>query len=220
MLEIQDELANTYASISRFGTTRLGGAVMTGGRLMIQSGGALVGIQVRDGGTGANIQEWQSAAGANLVRVSSTGGVVGVNGVNTSFALSSSLGIGAFYSQSATSTPALVRGAASQTANLQEWQNSAGSVVASVGPLGSATFVGGGVVITGGSSVSANGSVNSAGSMRIGSTGATISGTNILSITNGTAPSANPTSGGFLYVEAGALKFRGSSGTITTIANA
>jgi hypothetical protein len=34
---------------------------------------------------------------------------------------------------------------------------------------------------------------------------------------NGTAPAANLTGGGILYVEAGALKYRGSSGTITTI---
>ena len=33
-----------------------------------------------------------------------------------------------------------------------------------------------------------------------------------------TAPASNPTDGGYLYVEAGALKFRGSSGTVTTIA--
>jgi hypothetical protein len=34
------------------------------------------------------------------------------------------------------------------------------------------------------------------------------------------APTTNPTGGGVLYVEAGALKYRGSSGTVTTIANA
>jgi len=34
---------------------------------------------------------------------------------------------------------------------------------------------------------------------------------------NGTAPTANLTGGGILYVESGALKYRGSSGTITTI---
>lgn len=34
------------------------------------------------------------------------------------------------------------------------------------------------------------------------------------------APAANPTGGGLLYVEGGALKFRGSSGTVTTIAPA
>lgn len=35
-----------------------------------------------------------------------------------------------------------------------------------------------------------------------------------------TAPTGNPSGGGFLYVESGALKFRGSSGTVTTIAPA
>jgi predicted Zn-dependent protease len=38
-----------------------------------------------------------------------------------------------------------------------------------------------------------------------------------LAIFNSTAPAANATSGGYLYVEAGALKYRGSSGTITTL---
>jgi len=35
-----------------------------------------------------------------------------------------------------------------------------------------------------------------------------------------TAPSSNPVGGGFLYVEDGAIKWRGSSGTVTTIGNA
>lgn len=35
-----------------------------------------------------------------------------------------------------------------------------------------------------------------------------------------TAPTANPATGGYLYCEGGALKYRGSSGTITTIAAA
>jgi hypothetical protein len=37
---------------------------------------------------------------------------------------------------------------------------------------------------------------------------------------NGTAPSVSLSGGGILYVEAGALKYRGSSGTVTTIAPA
>jgi len=46
-------------------------------------------------------------------------------------------------------------------------------------------------------------------------------GTKVISIANATAvPTSNPTGGGILYIEAGALKYRGSSGTITTIANA
>jgi len=38
-------------------------------------------------------------------------------------------------------------------------------------------------------------------------------------IHNQSAP-ATPTDGGVLYVEAGALKYKGSSGTVTTLANA
>ena len=41
----------------------------------------------------------------------------------------------------------------------------------------------------------------------------------ILRIQNGAAP-ATPTGGGVLYVEAGALKYKGSSGTVTVIAPA
>jgi len=46
-------------------------------------------------------------------------------------------------------------------------------------------------------------------------------GSRVIGIANATtAPTTNPTNGGVLYVEAGALKYRGSSGTVTTIANA
>jgi hypothetical protein len=37
---------------------------------------------------------------------------------------------------------------------------------------------------------------------------------------NGTAPSVSLSGGGILYVEAGELKYRGSSGTVTSIAPA
>ena len=47
------------------------------------------------------------------------------------------------------------------------------------------------------------------------------SGKVVLAIANAsTVPSANPTGGGVIYWEGGALKYRGSSGTITTLANA
>jgi len=45
------------------------------------------------------------------------------------------------------------------------------------------------------------------------------SGRGVIAIANASrAPSGNPASGGILYVEGGALKFRGSNGTVTTIA--
>ena len=61
------------------------------------------------------------------------------------------------------------------------------------------------------------------GSLQLGSTSSDFGGANgvVISIKNVTAaPSTNPTGGGILYVEAGALKYRGSSGTVTTIAPA
>lgn len=46
-------------------------------------------------------------------------------------------------------------------------------------------------------------------------------GIGVILLTNAnTTPSSNPTGGGLLYVSAGALVYRGSSGTVTTIANA
>jgi hypothetical protein len=46
------------------------------------------------------------------------------------------------------------------------------------------------------------------------------SAANVIGIANGTAPSTSPASMGQLYVESGALKYRGSSGTVTTLAAA
>jgi len=46
-------------------------------------------------------------------------------------------------------------------------------------------------------------------------------GVGVVGISNATtSPTTNPTGGGILYVESGALKYRGSSGTVTTIAAA
>jgi hypothetical protein len=57
----------------------------------------------------------------------------------------------------------------------------------------------------------------------IGSTGTGLfgSGAVVIGIANATTvPTTNPTGGGVLYCEAGALKYRGSGGTVTTIAPA
>lgn len=62
--------------------------------------------------------------------------------------------------------------------------------------------------------------ITNAGSIGIGGSSFG-SGTLVCFIANATAvPSTNPTGGGILYVESGALKYRGSSGTVTTIAAA
>jgi hypothetical protein len=61
---------------------------------------------------------------------------------------------------------------------------------------------------------------DTAGNLLIGMTATATSSARTLHLANATVPTANPTGGGVLYVEAGALKYRGSSGTVTTIAAA
>lgn len=59
------------------------------------------------------------------------------------------------------------------------------------------------------------------GNLLLGTTGgAGTAAAKVLAMANATAPTSSPTGIGQLYVEGGALKFRGSSGTITTIAPA
>ena len=58
--------------------------------------------------------------------------------------------------------------------------------------------------------------VDASGNLLVGLTTAGTTAAKTIQIANGTAPTANVT-GGQLYVESGALKFRGSSGTITTL---
>jgi hypothetical protein len=58
------------------------------------------------------------------------------------------------------------------------------------------------------------------GNFGIGVSSYGTSAAKVIGIANGTAPSSSPAGMGQLYVESGALKYRGSSGTVTTIANA
>jgi hypothetical protein len=63
--------------------------------------------------------------------------------------------------------------------------------------------------------------IASGGNVGIGGTTSFGNGAKVIGIANATTvPNADPSGGGVLYVEAGALKYRGSSGTITTIAPA
>ena len=131
----------------------------------------------------------------------------------------------------------VIRGAASQSANLQEWQNSGGTALTYITSAGAIRTTGSikttaldgvaatlaiqpaatttvGAVIRGASGQSAN---LTEWQTNAGGTAMAVTKDSWLAIFNSTAPAANATSGGYLYVEAGALKYRGSSGTITTL---
>ena len=62
--------------------------------------------------------------------------------------------------------------------------------------------------------------INSAGNFGINASSWGTSADKVIAIGNGTAPTTSPANMGQLYVESGALKFRGSGGTVTTIAAA
>lgn len=92
--------------------------------------------------------------------------------------------------------------------------------------IGSSTSSASTVIIGGGSSTNntatsvvlrtAANTTTTSGSDRL-----TVDSAGVFKLSNAdSAPGSSPTGGGYLYTEAGALKYRGSSGTITTIANA
>jgi hypothetical protein len=62
--------------------------------------------------------------------------------------------------------------------------------------------------------------IDLSGNVGIGTSSFGTSAAGVIGIGNGTAPSTSPAGMGQLYVENGALMYRGSSGTVTTIANA
>ncbi len=63
-------------------------------------------------------------------------------------------------------------------------------------------------------------SVDASGNVGINTTSFGTSAAKVIGIANGTAPSTSPAGMGQLYVQSGALKYRGSSGTVTTLAAA
>ena len=162
----------------------------------------------------ANLQEWQNSAGTVMANVTNVGDIVAQSFTSIYGILQQNI--------NASIIGLKVRGASAQTANLQEWQDSASNVLAKVSSTGiitSTTGVGSNFFTNiNGTTVFATDS----GTRNVQFGSATASwggGSTVIGIRNATtAPTTNPTSGGILYVEAGALKFMGSSGTITTIA--
>jgi hypothetical protein len=128
---------------------------------------------------------------------------------------------------STTQIGAVIRGASGQTEDLQEWQTWNGTTattvakVDSTGNLSAPTIqlTSSGILSSGGSTsmgVSPNRNVflNSVGGSYGGGLGVTFIGNST------TVPTSNPTGGGILYVDGGALKYRGTSGSAGTIINA
>jgi len=168
----------------------------------------------------SNLQEWQDTGGTVLSQITAGGQFVSPQRMTIGLTALSTV------AQLVVASPVdrvtmAVRGVASQSANLQEWQNSAGTVLSNITSTGvirstlSMQALGMQSVSDGSTSMAFSANRN----VQIGATtGVYGGGTGVIGITNASGtPTSNPTGGGILYVEAGALKYRGSSGTITTL---
>lgn len=88
----------------------------------------------------ANLQEWQNSSGTVMGRVDGQYGTIrSISGLDLTNTYTGAPTITARVNYPNT-TPIIIVGAASQTANLQEWQNSAGTVLAKVDANGQGTF--------------------------------------------------------------------------------
>jgi hypothetical protein len=112
-----------------------GSQTFTGTQTIVTGADANQGLIVRgnSGTQSGNLQEWQNSNGAFTARIASDGAFS--VGVGQSFFGGSSKRLFVLPAN-ATTVPATVRGAVSQTANLTEWQNSAGSVLSRVNASG------------------------------------------------------------------------------------
>jgi hypothetical protein len=230
-------LASTIISVATFAATNIG--------LVVRG----VASQTAD------LQQWRNSSGTVLASIAPSGyltvpGIIsGATGIQSGASVGINIANFTSSAQLAVSTAGasylgiMVRGAASQTADLQQWQDSAGTVVASVQVNGNihAAFIDSQAststyMQTGAGMQFINRAITDVAIIVKGASGQTANlqqwqnsaGTKLAAITkdawfelgSSTAPAANSGVGGYLYVEAGALKFRGSSGTVTTIANA
>lgn len=189
---------------------------ITGTSTFVPSSAANFGVVVRaDASQSVDIFRTTNSAGTGQFRVDFAGNAR--FSPNSGTVISASSGQAFFVPSASTITPVLVRGAAAQTAALQQWQDSSGNVVAAIGNSG-AFRVPNMQGIDGLTAILVPGSRN----VQFGAASASFGGgASVIGIANATTvPTSNPTGGGILYSEGGALKWRGSSGTITTIAPA
>jgi hypothetical protein len=210
-----------------------------------------------------DLQQWRNSAGSSVALMTAGGRFatsIISNVANTGTYIDTGANAINMIQRSASTVAVVVRGAGSQTADLQQWQDSGATTLAKVGSGGDLQLFGStsnqltinsastnGVVmaytstatngrtwrighnfVVGSGEFSLYDNTAAAERLNVSTTGnfgfngrSYGGGAGVAFIANaGTVPASNPTGGGVLYVEAGALKYRGSSGTVTTIANA
>jgi hypothetical protein len=229
--------SNGYGNFARVSAGQNSDLAYSAALSVNTTGTAVKGVVVRAVASQSSaLTEWQDSSGSVIADVTATGRIrsnLGFRFTANNATIEDQNGASPYiqfnssqithFARSSTFIPIAVRGAASQSANLQEWQNSGGTVIARVDSAGvfltnqyfdvNQSF--GGIAQQGTYRIRFGNS-----SVGIGATSPPSSGATgiVMFVSNLTsAPSSNPTGGGFLYVESGALKYRGSSGTITTL---
>jgi hypothetical protein len=105
--------------------------------------------------------------------------------------------------------PAIVRGANGQSVDIQQWQIFDGTNTTTK------------AYVTSDGSFLTSGTLTTMGNLRVNGLAGTGNGVGVIGIANAaTVPTANSANGGILYVDIGALKYRGTSGAAATIVNA
>jgi hypothetical protein len=188
-----DGFIETLAGLSATGNylNSFGGATLANTILAVRPGASNIGLVVRGAASQtANLQEWQDSTGATLTRIASDGSLI--YGRYSGSGFSTNTGAAFIITNNSAIVPMTVKGAAGQSSSLQEWQNSGGTVLASVSSAGALTAAGLTLSSTT-SPITLNGSVGTSGQV-LTSQGAgatptwtTISGTGtVTSITAGT----------------------------------
>lgn len=100
-------------------------------------------------GQTADLQQWNNSLDNTLAKLTASGGFATKDRITISSDVSINTAARLFVNSfGTTEIPLIVKGIASQSADLQQWQNSAGSVVADIDPSGN-IYTAGGVAATG-----------------------------------------------------------------------
>jgi hypothetical protein len=176
--------------------------------------------------TKSQISDFTSGTVANISGTVTASQVSGLSSTYASLGAANAFTVGG-HSITAEATavkPLVIKAITGQSANLQEWQNSAGTALAFISASGQIKTTTNLQTpnIQNATDGLTNIVISTARNIQLGSGTLSVGGGSaVIGIANAsTVPTSNPTGGGILYVEAGALKYRGSSGTITVIAPA
>jgi len=130
--EWQDSAGTVYAFINPYGQLSIGQSptIYSNARISLNTvATTVVGMVIRAvASQSANLQEWQNSSGGVDTAITSTGRL----SVRTTLA-DAGLNVG---TPSAATVGAIIRGVTSQTADLQQWQNSAGQIGTKIGAYG------------------------------------------------------------------------------------